>query len=236
MPNLASITVVVPTRNEAGNIPAFLDSVPAKARLLVVDASDDDTVAVIERLRPRNTRILRYPGSVTEARQAGTEAADTPYLLFTDADVAFHEDYFDRLATLECPVIYGPKLSRDRFRSYYTGIATAQRVSARLGIPAASGSNLLVERHALLRAGGFDTRLACNEDSELVWRLKRNGNRCHFDPDLIVWATDHRRLERGRLRKTAHSMLRCTFLYTGVMPKRWRESDWGYWDDVDTRV
>jgi hypothetical protein len=69
-----------------------------------------------------------------------------------------------------------------------------------------------------------------------VWRLKRNGNRCHFEPDLVVWATDHRRLERGRLRKTAHSLLRCTLLYTGLMPNRWRKRDWGYWDDVDSRV
>ncbi len=236
MPDIESITVVVPTRNEAHNIPAFLASLPEKANLLLVDHSDDDTVAVVERLRPCNTRILSCPCTVTEARQAGAEAADTPYLLFSDADVSFDGDYFHRLTSLNYPVVWGPKLSRDRFRGYYRGIARAQRVSDRLGIPAASGSNLLVERRGLLHADGFDTRLTCNEDSELVWRLKRNGNRCHFDPDLVVWATDHRRLERGRLRKTVHSLLRCTLLYTGLMPNRWRERDWGYWDDVDSRV
>lgn len=236
MPGIAAITVVVPTRNEARNIPTFLASLPAQARLLVVDHSDDDTAAIVERLRPRNTRILSCASTVTEARQAGAEAADTRYVMFSDADVAFDEGYFRRLTSLEYPVVWGPKLSRDRFRGYYRGIAAAQRISDRLGIPAATGSNLLVERRALLHAGGFDTRLTCNEDSELVWRLKRNGNRCHFDPGLVVWATDHRRLERGRLRKTAHSLLRCTLLYTGLMPNRWRKRDWGYWDDVDSRV
>ncbi len=236
MPELASITIVVPTRNEARNVPAFLASIPAEARLLVVDNSDDDTVAAIERLRPGNTRILHCPGSVTDARQAGAEAAQTRHVLFTDADIVFGGGYFRRLSALAYPVIYGPKLSADRFRNYYALIAGAQFVSDRLGVPAASGSNLLVSRRALLEAGGFDTRLTCNEDSELVWRLKRNGNHCRFDPGLVVRATDHRRLERGRLRKTAHSLARCTLLYTGLMPERWRTRDWGYWDDVDSRA
>lgn len=236
MPSLAALTVVVPTRNEARNISGFLASLPAEARLIVVDKSDDDTIDIVERERRPATRILHCRGSLTEARQVGAEAADTEYVLFTDADLRFDSAYFPRLSRLHADVIYGPKLSPDRFRRYYRGIGMAQRLAHGIGIPAASGSNLLVGRRALFAAGGFDTRMPCNEDSELVWRLKRNGNLCLFDPRLVVWATDHRRLERGRLRKTVHSLLRCTLLYTGLMPERWRERDWGYWKDMDSRA
>jgi hypothetical protein len=49
---------------------------------------------------------------------------------------------------------------------------------------------------------------------------------------LIVYARDHRRLERGLLGKTAHSMARCALLYADLMPSTWREADWGYWNTV----
>ena len=49
------LTVVVPTRNEARNIPLFLASIPADLPLVVVDASDDGTPEIVRRLRPDST-------------------------------------------------------------------------------------------------------------------------------------------------------------------------------------
>ena len=234
MPQLEDLTVVVPTRNEARNIGLFLHSLPAEVSLIVVDNSEDDTVDVVARERAPRTQVLRFPGTLTEARQVGADCARTGWLLFTDADLRFAEDYFRRLEACSGDVIYGPKLSLDRYRRYYAGFAKCQGLVHALGIPAASGSNLVVRRTALRAAGGFDLRLPCNEDSELVWRLKCQGFRCRFDPRLRVWATDHRRLDRGRLRKTLHSVSRCTLLYSGLLPQRWRESDWGYWANADS--
>lgn len=233
MPAWSSITVIVPTRNEAQNIATFVGSLPGQLRLIVVDKSDDNTPDIVQQARACNTKILRCSGTLTEARQVGAEAAETEFLLFTDADVRFSESYFDRLQGLRADVIHGPKLSRDRYRHYYAGVAAAQRLSDLIGIPAATGSNLLVSKRALQAVDGFDTRLSCNEDSELVWRIHRAGYECRFEPSLVVWATDHRRLERGRLRKTSHSLLRCALLYTGLMPERWRGRDWGYWKRPD---
>jgi hypothetical protein len=47
----------------------------------------------------------------------------------------------------------------------------------------------------------------------------------------MVYATDHRRIERGRAKKTLHSIGRCLLLYSDLMPKRLRSLDWGYWQD-----
>lgn len=233
---LTDLTVILPTRNEAQNIGMFLASLPHKVRLIVVDSSSDTTPDLIAELRPTNTLTLRRQATITEARQIGAEAATTRWLLFTDADVRFAPDYFARLETLgDAGVIYGAKRSSDEFTTYYTGFVWGQRLLHGMGIPAASGSNLLVRRDAFAAAGGFDLSLSCNEDSELVWRAKRAGCRVDFVPGLVVYETDHRRLRRGVVRKVGHSLVRCAMLYLNLMPSRWRTGDWNYWAGLPDR-
>lgn len=226
-----NLTIIVPTRNEAGNIVAFLDGLPSQVPLIIVDDSTDETPQLIKRHgRTHNTTLLPRSSTVAEARQIGAEAAKTEWLLFTDADVIFAPDYFhnlDRYTTADA--IYGPKLSQDDYVAYYHWFSRGMQISHRMGIPAASGSNLLIRRSVLLAVGGFDLQLTCNEDSEIAWRIKRYGRIVQFAPDLIVYARDHRRLQRGVIRKTAHSWLRCGLLFTGLLPQPWRSHDWGYW-------
>lgn len=195
-----------------------------------MDASEDTTADLIATLRPDQTLVIRHPGKIAEARQIGAEIARTPWLLFTDADVVFAPDYFDRLSTYQhYDACYGPKLSTDSFIRYYRWFERGQHLCQQLGIPAVSGSNLLMSRRTFLNVGGFDLRLTCNEDSELGWRIKREGYRIAFAPDLVVYARDHRRLRLGLARKMLHSLTRCLLLYLNLIPTRWRSRDWGYW-------
>ena len=167
--DLADVTVIVPTKNEAHNIPVLLRSLPPEIALIVVDASADGTPDVVTALRPCRTTVIRCPGNIAEARQLGAEAARTHWLVYTDADIVFAADYFARLSTYYgYDALYGPKLATDAYVRYYRWMARAQRMVDTLGIPAASGSNLVVSRLALLRVGGFDFRLSCNEDTEAV--------------------------------------------------------------------
>jgi Glycosyl transferase family 21 len=184
-------------------------------------------------LRAENTLVIRSQSTIPAARQLGAEAARTEWLLFTDADVIFPADYFERLRDhLEHDCVYGSKLSLDRFRRYYRLFSYGQQLCQHAGIPAASGSNLAIRKRVLAAVGGFDPMLSCNEDSEVVWRIRRAGFQVRFGSDIPVYATDHRRLERGLGRKTAHSIARCLTLYSGLAPYRWRHSDWGYWAHV----
>jgi GT2 family glycosyltransferase len=137
------------------------------------------------------------------------------------------------LAQRELDALYGPKLSVDAHHRYYQWFARAQQLSDRLGMPAASGSNLVISHHAFDAVGGFDLRLTVKEDSGIAWRIKRQGFRIRYTPGLVVFARDHRRLKRGTLSKTLHSIARCTLLYLNLMPDRWRSHDWGYWTDRD---
>jgi glycosyltransferase involved in cell wall biosynthesis len=231
---IADVTIVVPARNEAENIGPFLESIPSGIPILVVDESDDATPHIVRGLRPRSARVVRVSGGgIARARPRGAELASTPWLLFTDADVEFDAAYFERLARREpADVVYGLKLSRDEYARHYRTFAWGQRLSHVLGIPAATGSNMLVKRETLLACGGFDPALSCNEDSELVWRIRARGGSVRIDPALVVWARDHRRLRRGVLRKTMHSLLRCALLRSGLLPERMRRHDWGYWSDA----
>lgn len=234
--DLGQLTIVLPTRNEEHNIKAFLDSVPPAISLVVVDESQDATRDLIRRLRPDALVLHSHLGSVTRARQCGAEAATTDWLLFTDADVVFDSAYFQRLGEAhDCDLLYGPKLSQDSYRRYYRSFAKGQEWLSRLGIPAASGSNMVLRRSTFVACGGFDLRLSCNEDSELGWRVRRFGAAVRFDAALIVWARDHRRLAEGKLHKTAHTLARCALLYTNLMPGPWRSRDWGYWDAARER-
>lgn len=235
MNHLTDLTIVVPTRNERMNIVRFLRSLPADVKLIVVDCSEDGTDQIIEQQRPENTRVIRHNSRIAEARQMGVELANTSWVLCTDADIEFDFAYFRNLELNylrfgeRYGVIYGPKLSHDRFKTYYRLFFSGQKLIDRCGIPAASGSNLLLRKSALQAAGGFDKSLSVNEDSEVAWRIKRHGYESILADDLMVYACDHRRLERGIIKKTLHSLVRCSMLYFDVMPDRLRRSDWGYW-------
>lgn len=234
--DLSDLTIILPTRNEAANIRAFLASIPAEVRLIVVDSSTDETRQIIIDCRSQNTVILHRQASISEARQIGAEAASSRWLLFTDADVEFAPEYFARLSAVSASgALYGAKRSAGEFAVYYAGFQWCQQLLQWLGIPAASGSNLLIERDAFFDVGGFDLSLSCNEDSELVWRVSRAGHRVDFIPQLVVREIDHRRLRRGMLRKTVHSITRCLMLYLNLMPSRWRTGDWNYWTDFSDR-
>lgn len=230
--SIPNVTVIVPTRNERNNIPAFLASLPANVPLVVVDASTDDTPDIIRQQRPSHTQVICQPANVTEARCIGAAVATTEWLLFTDADVIFDPSYFEqfRHGVTGFNAIYGPKLSYNaEYRYYYRFFSWGQQASHTIGIPAVSGSNIAIQREVYHAIGGFDLTLTVNEDSEIGWRLKRSGYRIGFNPHLKVYARDHRRLKRGRTQKTLHSLTRCALLYFNLIPANQRGNDWGYW-------
>ncbi|NPV56561.1 MAG: glycosyltransferase [Anaerolineae bacterium] len=230
--DIQDITVIVPTRNESHNIERFLASLPPAVKLIVVDASQDRTVPLIRLARPANTRIICSDAHIAAARHIGASAATARWLLFCDADITFAPDYFERLAELEekdHAMIYGPKRSVDHYAWYYRLFQSWQAGMQAIGIPAASGSNLLIRRLDYHAVGGFDQILTVNEDTEIGWRIARRGMRTRFEPTLVVYARDQRRLNKGVLRKTVHSLVRCTFLYLDLIPPARRGDDWGYW-------
>lgn len=226
-------TVVLPTKNEALNLPQFLASLPPEVQLIVLDDSDDGTPEILTALRPCNTWLVSMSGGVAVKRQRGAELARSEWVLFTDADIQFTPGYFGELKQhLKGDVVFGPKFSSGGHELYYHIFSRGQAIGIKMGLPAASASNMLVRRQALMEVGGFDLRLPCNEDTDLVMRLARAGYKITWAPNLIVHNTDHRRLRRGMLWRYTHILLRVLLLYLSMnsaVPRHWLYSDWGYW-------
>lgn len=106
----ASLTVVVPARDEAAHIEATLRSLLAQDLenlqiIAVNDRSTDETGAIMTRLAVENPRRLRVL-HITElpagwvgkphAMAMAAAACETDWLLFTDADVVFAPDVLRR--------------------------------------------------------------------------------------------------------------------------------------------
>jgi glycosyltransferase involved in cell wall biosynthesis len=227
---ISDITVIVPTKNEAHNVPQLIQSIPQPVNLIVVDASDDHTPELCLKLRPQNTIVIRSQAHIAEARNIGARAASTNWLLFTDADVFFSCDYFTRLVNLTpLHALYGIKMALDEQASYYQRFTRWQIYLDRMSIPAVSGSNFLVNAQVFQKVGAFNPGLLVNEDTELGYRLKKGNYRLDFNRRLIVFSRDHRRLMRGKLRKDLHTLSRCTLIYLNLFPTLWMHRDWGYW-------
>lgn len=82
------LTIVVPVKNEARNLPACLASIPAGTPVVLVDSdSDDDTVAIA---RGAGAEVLtfRWAGGFPKKRSWTllNHAFATPWVLFLDAD------------------------------------------------------------------------------------------------------------------------------------------------------
>jgi SAM-dependent methyltransferase len=90
-----SVSVVIPARNEAGNIEGLLRRLPkmgASTEIVFVEGnSSDDTYATIERLLPefpeQNARLITQPGKGKgDAVRAAFEVASGDILMILDAD------------------------------------------------------------------------------------------------------------------------------------------------------
>src|SRR5260370_35558976 len=94
--NTASeLTIVIPAKNEAKLIPRLLTSLTnqdyskmSSTRVLVADAnSTDGTPEIVLSFRDRlNVTVIRG-GMPSAVRNQGAAQADTPYLLFLDAEI-----------------------------------------------------------------------------------------------------------------------------------------------------
>jgi glycosyltransferase involved in cell wall biosynthesis len=185
------VSVVVPTRNRSRLLATTLRGVlrqrAVDLEVIVVDeASNDDTAAVIAAIAEPRVRIVRHetPRGVSAARNHGAEEARGDWVAFLDDDDLWAPG---KLASqLQAAVdtgrdwaytgsvnIVGPS------RVVYGGPPPPpeQVVTAILrynAIPG-GGSNVVVRRTTLRRAGPFDIRLRNTEDWEMWIRLAKMG-------------------------------------------------------------
>lgn len=196
-------TVLIPARNEAPviceTLRALSIAAPGAPVIVIDDQSGDDTAAIVRAGGLPNLTLVEgtappsgWTGKLW-ALQQGLERAATPRVLLLDADIRLAPGM---LAPLQRKADEGCALVSLCAEPCWDGMAArwllpafvyffkllypfalANRRGSR--VAAAAGGVILVDRAALLDAGGFGAwRDAIIDDCTLAARMKRKGYRC----------------------------------------------------------
>ena len=183
--------MVVPTRNRSGLLAVTLRSVlrqrDVDLEVIVVDeASTDETAAILAGLGDSRVRTVRHetPHGVSTARNRGAAEACGEWVAFTDDDDLWAPDKLAR--QLQAAQVTGRDWAyvgsvniTDGFRVVH-GLPPLPPEQVVAGLPRynaipGGGSNVVVRRETLVKAGPFDIRLRNTEDWEMWIRLAKAG-------------------------------------------------------------
>jgi glycosyltransferase involved in cell wall biosynthesis len=169
------ITIVVPCKNEENYIHHLLDSLRRQnignTRIIIADASTDNTRAVIESNKGTLNIEVIEGGPVSIAKNNGASLATTPYILFIDSDVRFFKDtvIHDAVRVLEEKnldlVGLYIKCYDDDFVAK-VGFTLFNTINAVMQyfIPFAVGAFFLTRRDKFEELGGFSGKYETSED------------------------------------------------------------------------
>lgn len=207
------VSVVIPARNEGGEIELCLKSLAAQSfrefEILVVDnGSTDDTEAIARRYGCRVVHEAR-PGAAF-ARQRGFDEARGEIIASTDADTVVPPNWLELIVRSfeknpDQVGVYGTIRLREHhgFGQWLAEFLFELflRLNSLLGRPHFCGPNFAVRRMAFHRVGGFkdgDRFYASSEDFQLSLKLAREGY-ILFHRDLVAYSSP-RKLSGGSLR------------------------------------
>lgn len=206
-PGVVPISVVLPTVGRVALLERAIASLaacdPAPAEVLVCDQSGDDAVrALVEGSNLRGARVLRCPGRGIAANvNLGLREAAHPLVALTHDDCTVAPDWVGRayahaaaypggcIAGRVLPVgdpLHVPSVRVSETPADHLGGARFDLMMA---------NNMVLDRAAALRLGGFDERPGlwrAGEDFDFCYRWTRAGLPVRYRPDMVVHHHDWR--------------------------------------------
>jgi glycosyltransferase involved in cell wall biosynthesis len=201
------LSIIIPTKNEAQNLPKLLDSIKSQTftdhEVIIADAGSKDRTREI---------ATEFGAKVTEGglpgpgRNSGAKVAEGTMLLFLDADVELTDVDFleanlnemkDRginvATTLVKPISdnYLDKALHEVYNAFAIGV---ERVK-----PHAPGFCIFVKKHVHDDIGGFDEEVVFAEDHEYVQRAVKEGYRFRILRSVSIPVSVRRLEKNGRL-------------------------------------
>ena len=201
------VTVVVPARNEEAFIGDCLESILASQhrnlQVLVVDgASDDRTVEIVRACSDRDPRVSVVDNPdrlIPIGLNRALAAAEGAWLVRVDAHATIPPDYVGRAVAHLRSGRWGAVGGRkDGVGTTAAGRAVAAAMASRFGVGGSTyhhGTDQTEVDHVPFgaypvalarRLGGWDERLAVNQDFEFDRRIRESGQRILFDPALRI--------------------------------------------------
>ncbi len=199
--DVPGVSIVVPARNEALNLPRLLRSLtalnyPDYEVLVVDDGSTDETAAIARSFADSGVRLAQSAGpppgwtGKNYACWLGAGQTNKPWLLFTDADTTHAPESLGAAVTFalehraaalslftrqECRGFWERLLLPFAYQQYFLGVRPRQ-INSPAGPALANGQYFLIRRDAYQKAGGH---AACAgsiiDDVALAGRLKTTG-------------------------------------------------------------
>lgn len=219
------ISVVIPTLNEAGNLPCLLAALqdePTDSEIVVVDGGSGD--GTIEIALSHGLSVLQASRGRGSPLCAGAAQSRGEILLFLHADSIFPAGGLQRIEEI---LSADPGLIGGNFRLVFDGDSGFSRWLT--GFYAQirwlgfyyGDSGIFVRRRVYEALGGFRP-IAVMEDWDFVRRLQRFGRTCCIaEPALI---TSSRRFEGRHPAEIVYGWVKLHFLYwLGVSPDRLAE-------------
>jgi rSAM/selenodomain-associated transferase 2 len=215
-----TLSVIIPTLNEAGELPETLKrarAIPEVKEIIVVDAaSTDDTRAIA---REHNCIVIESEPSRGKQLRLGAQRASGDVVLFLHADTWLPENAGAVIAeTFARPLVVaggfykrfrdGGALPGSRLRCWLLWALTNRLFGDQA---------IFVKRDVLEKCGGAPD-VPLMEEFELCKALARNG-RIALAPATVL--TSARKFREEGMLRTYWRMARCTFRYwLGTSPKR----------------
>ncbi len=199
--DLPGVSIIIPARNEALNLPRLLYSLtalnyPDYEVLVVDDGSSDETAAIVLSFAGSGVRLVQSAGpppgwtGKNYACWLGAHQASKPWLLFTDADTTHAPESLGAAVTFalehraaalslftrqECRGFWERLLLPFAYQQYFLGTRPRQ-INSPAGPALANGQYFLIRCDAYQAAGGH---AACAEtiidDVALAGHLKAKG-------------------------------------------------------------
>jgi rSAM/selenodomain-associated transferase 2/rSAM/selenodomain-associated transferase 1 len=210
------LSVIIPTLNEAGNLPDVLDDLHGADAIDVTVADGASTDATARIARDRGVRVVSTPPGRAVQCNAAAVRAPGEILLFLHADTRLPRGFADdiRVALAEPGVVAGAfTLAIDHPAPACRLIERLADLRTRRGSGPYGDQAIFVRADTFRRMGGFRP-LPIMEDYELVRRLRRRGR---FTVLAAAVTTSARRWERlGPLTGLALSQAVIALYHLGV--------------------
>ena len=215
-----TISVVIPTLNEAGELPETLSrarAVPEIGEIIVVDAGSSDPTCEIA--REQNCTVLECEPSRGKQLRSGAEKATGDIILFLHADTWLPENAGHAIVeTLARPLVVAGGFYK-RFRD--SGALPGSRLRCWLLWALTNqlfGDQAIFVKRTVLEAIGGVPDVPLMEEFELCKKLGAHGRIALASATVLTSARKFR--EEGRLR-TYWRMVWCTLRYwVGASPKK----------------